>query len=201
MIASGQNLKRLVTFGRRLPRKKAMVAALRPPEKPTPCPMRRHRLRPARRFSTRWSILRSSNTRSCLDLPLRGARMASKALHAACQLYMLWCWMDMLADEYSGPGHFMCVDRGVPDGVWWRMPGPRLERTHALCEPCVSRTGLSPPVCGRQIRVELHIQDIRPRMLPPSAAPRRQASCTHPCCSFPGSGLRAHSTLHSPGPG
>jgi transposase len=53
MIASGQNLKRLVAFGRRLPRKKAVVAALRPPEKPTPCPMRRHRLRPARRFSTR----------------------------------------------------------------------------------------------------------------------------------------------------
>jgi hypothetical protein len=110
----------------------------------------------------------------------------------------LWCCMKMQRDEYSGPGHFMCVDRDVPDGAWWRRLGPRLERTHALCEPCVSRTGLSPPVCGKQTRVELHIQDIRPRMLPPSAAPRRQASCTHPCCSFPGSGLSAHGTLHSP---
>src|SRR5215203_6016500 len=95
----------------------------------------------------------------------------------------------------------MCVDRGVPVGVWWRRLGPRLERRHALCEPCVSRTGLSPPVCGRQSRVELHIRDIEPRMLPPSAAPGRQVSCTHPCCSFPiCSALRAHGTLHSPTP-
>jgi hypothetical protein len=28
--------------------------------------------------------------------PLKGARMAPKRLHAACQgVYMLWCWMDM----------------------------------------------------------------------------------------------------------
>jgi hypothetical protein len=114
---------------------------------------------------------------------------------------MLWCWMDMLADEYFGPGHFRCVDRGVPDGVWWRRPGPRLDRRHALCEPCVSRRGLCPPVCGRQSRAELHIQDIGPRMLPHARAPRRQASCTHPCCSFPiCSALRAHGTLHSPTP-
>jgi transposase len=52
MIASGQNLKRLVGFGPRVPRKLAMVAALRPPEKPSPYLIRRHRVRPARRFST-----------------------------------------------------------------------------------------------------------------------------------------------------
>jgi hypothetical protein len=52
MIASGQNLKRLVAFGPRVPRKTAMVAVLRPPEKPYPYPIRRHRARPARRFST-----------------------------------------------------------------------------------------------------------------------------------------------------
>src|SRR5215210_2107580 len=73
--------------------------------------------------------------------------------------------------------------------------GPRLHRRHALCGPCVSRTGISPAVCGRRTRAELHIQDIRPRMLPPSAAPRRGACCTHPCYSFPCSGLRAHGTL------
>jgi len=43
MIASGQNLKRLVTFGPGCPKKMAMVAALRPPEKPSPHPIRRHR--------------------------------------------------------------------------------------------------------------------------------------------------------------
>src|SRR5215216_5192290 len=103
--------------------------------------------------------------------------------------------MIMQEDEYSGLG-FMCVEGGVLVG----MRRPRLVRTHALCGPCVSRTGLSPPVCGRRTQAELHIQDIRPRMLPPSAAPRRGASCTHPCCSFPYSSLRAHSTLHSPAP-
>jgi hypothetical protein len=83
--------------------------------------------------------------------------------------------------------------------------GPTLHRRHALCEPCVSRTGISPSVCGRRTRAELHIQDIRPSMIPSSAAPRRRASCTHPCCSFPGSALGsalgAHGTLHSPGRG
>jgi hypothetical protein len=38
MIASGQNVKRLVAFGPRRPKKIAMVAALRPPEKPSPAP-------------------------------------------------------------------------------------------------------------------------------------------------------------------
>jgi hypothetical protein len=113
---------------------------------------------------------------------------------------MLWWCMKMQADEYPGPGHFMCVDRGLPVGVWWRRLGPRLERTHALCEPCVSRRGLSPPACGRRTRAELHIQGIRPRMLPHARASRRRASCTHPCCSFPiCSALRVHGTLHSPG--
>jgi transposase len=53
MIASGQNVKRLVAFGPRGPKKSAMVAALRPPEKPHLRPIRRHRTIPARRFSTR----------------------------------------------------------------------------------------------------------------------------------------------------
>src|SRR5215208_1211034 len=94
----------------------------------------------------------------------------------------------------------MCVDRGVPLGVWWHRLGPRLERTHALCGPCVSRRGLSPPACGRRTRAERHIQDIGPRMLLHARAPRRRASCTHPCCSFPYvcSSLRTHGTLHSP---
>src|SRR5829696_2973361 len=81
---------------------------------------------------------------------------------------------------------------------WRPRLGPRLERTHALSEPCVSRTGLSPSVCDMQTLAELHIQDIGPRMLPSSAAPGRGASCTHPCCSFPCSALGAHGTLHSP---
>src|SRR5829696_2495614 len=80
----------------------------------------------------------------------------------------------------------------------WR---PRLERTQALFEPCVSRRGLCPSVCGRRTLAELHIQDIGPRMLPSSAAPRLGACCRHPCCSFPCSTLRAHGTLHSPGRG
>ena len=53
MIASGQNVKRLLDFGPRCPRKIALVAALRPPEKPSPHPIRRHRTSPAWRFSTR----------------------------------------------------------------------------------------------------------------------------------------------------
>ena len=43
MIASGQNVKRLLAFGPGGPRKTAMVAALRPPEKPFPHLLRRHR--------------------------------------------------------------------------------------------------------------------------------------------------------------
>jgi transposase len=54
MIASGQNLKRLLAFGPGRPKNIAMVAALRPPEQPSPHPPRRHRTIPARRFSTRW---------------------------------------------------------------------------------------------------------------------------------------------------
>ena len=105
----------------------------------------------------------------------------------------------MQGDECSGPG-LTCVDRGVLVGMRRRRLGPRLSRTHALCEPCVCRTGISPSVCGRRTRAELHIQDMPPRMLPSSAALRRGASCRHPCCSFPCSGLRAHGTLHSPRP-
>lgn len=61
MIASGQNAKRLVAFGPRGPKQFAL-AALRPPEKPSPHPIRRHRTIPVRRFSTGWCILRSSYT-------------------------------------------------------------------------------------------------------------------------------------------
>src|SRR5215212_7565512 len=95
--------------------------------------------------------------------------------------------MIMQEDEYSGPG-LMYVEGGVLVG----MRRPRLERTHALYGPCVCRTGSCPPACGRRIRAELHIQDIGPRMLQPFAAPRRGASCTHPCCSFPSLALFAH---------
>src|SRR5829696_5018048 len=110
------------------------------------------------------------------------------------EVYVLWCWMNMQRDECSGPG-LMCVDRGVLVGMRRPRLGPRLHHTHALCGPCVSRTGFCPSVCGRRTRAELHIQDIGPRMLPTSAALRRRASCRHPCCSFPCSGLRAHGTL------
>ena len=54
MIASGQNVKRLLAFGPRGPRKTAMVAALRPPERPSRHPLYRHRTIPVQRFSTGW---------------------------------------------------------------------------------------------------------------------------------------------------
>src|SRR5829696_3384866 len=60
MIASGQNIKRLVSFGSGGPKKTAMVAALRPPEKPPPYPIRQHPTIPARRFSTGWGEIGSS---------------------------------------------------------------------------------------------------------------------------------------------
>ena len=43
MVASGQNVKRLVTFGPRGPKKPATAVALRPPERPSPRLIRRHR--------------------------------------------------------------------------------------------------------------------------------------------------------------
>jgi hypothetical protein len=52
MRASGQNVKRLLAFGHKGPKNTAMVAALRPPEKPPPHPIHRHRRTTARRFST-----------------------------------------------------------------------------------------------------------------------------------------------------
>ena len=60
MIASGQNVKRLLAFGPGRPKKIAMVAALRPPEQSSPRPLRRHRTIPAWRFSTGWCALRTS---------------------------------------------------------------------------------------------------------------------------------------------
>ena len=52
MIAAGQNLKRLLIFGPRGPRKTAVVAALRPPERPSRHPLYRHCTIPVRRFLT-----------------------------------------------------------------------------------------------------------------------------------------------------
>jgi hypothetical protein len=56
------------------PKKMAMVAALRPPEKPSLHPIRRHRTIPAWRFSTRWGILRSPHPASCIVPILRRRR-------------------------------------------------------------------------------------------------------------------------------
>jgi hypothetical protein len=65
--AAGQNVKRLLAFGSRGPRKPAQVAALRRPE--ARCPGRFHKVRRHRRkallgpagcFSTGWGILRTS---------------------------------------------------------------------------------------------------------------------------------------------
>ena len=60
ITATGQNIKRLLTFGSRGPRRPAQVAALRPPERPSlhlgPRGLRDHRrscARPSPRFSTR----------------------------------------------------------------------------------------------------------------------------------------------------
>src|SRR5215218_11316402 len=83
------------------------------------------------------------------------------------------CWCMKMQGSECPRGGIMCVGRGVPVGVRWRRLGPRPEHTQALCGPCVSRTGLSPPVCGRRSRAELHIRDIRQRMLPPAAADRK----------------------------
>ena len=63
MIASGQNIKRLVFFGSGGPRKAAMVAALRPPEEPPSSSIRRHRTISTQRFSTGSAVLgRSQST-------------------------------------------------------------------------------------------------------------------------------------------
>ncbi len=59
MIASGQNVKRLVEFGSPSPKKIAKAVALRPPEKPSPHPLRRHRTIPTPRFSTRCTLPRT----------------------------------------------------------------------------------------------------------------------------------------------
>jgi hypothetical protein len=70
MIASGQNVKRLLAFGTASPRRAAQVAALRRPESRR-CgfhDLRTHRESrqwcPARTFSTRWKIQRTSPLRS-----------------------------------------------------------------------------------------------------------------------------------------
>ena len=66
MIACGQNVKRLVAFGPGRPKKIAMAVAvaLRPPEKPSPHPLRRHRTIPAWRFSTRCGLPRTPRANS-----------------------------------------------------------------------------------------------------------------------------------------
>ncbi len=53
VVASGQNVKRLLTFGRRGPRKPAQAAALRPSERPLH-PLNGHRHRIPRRAFTRY---------------------------------------------------------------------------------------------------------------------------------------------------
>ena len=70
IIASGQNLKRLLAFGPGRPRKTAMVAALRPPDKPSPhYPPRRHRTIEAWRFSTRCPLPRTPVNKLLLAYP------------------------------------------------------------------------------------------------------------------------------------
>jgi hypothetical protein len=70
MIASGQNVERLLAFGTRRPRRVAQAAALRRPEAGRPGfpDVRRHRGRciwaPAGPCSTGWYILRTSPVRS-----------------------------------------------------------------------------------------------------------------------------------------
>ena len=60
LVAFGQNVKRLLTFGHRHPRKKAQVAALRPPSRPTSMLLTRGKgyfrppRRPSRRSATAW---------------------------------------------------------------------------------------------------------------------------------------------------
>ena len=59
LVASGQNVKRLLTFGHRHPRKKAQVAALQPPSRLTLCCSQAkvifgRRDAPSRRSATAW---------------------------------------------------------------------------------------------------------------------------------------------------
>jgi Transposase DDE domain len=73
VIAAGQNIKRLLTFSGRGPRKLAQVEALRPPAL-TPSAngrrlLGRHRRRSTpllARFSTGWGVLRSPHTAYCI---------------------------------------------------------------------------------------------------------------------------------------
>jgi transposase len=74
MVAAGQNVKRLVAFGPGRPRKTAMVAALRPPDKPSPYPIRRPRTSPAWRFSTRCPLPRTRVNKVRKAVPNRRAR-------------------------------------------------------------------------------------------------------------------------------
>jgi hypothetical protein len=52
LIAAGQNVKRLMEFGGRSPQKVAQAAALRPPKRSLPRPIRGHRAAQAGHFST-----------------------------------------------------------------------------------------------------------------------------------------------------
>ena len=60
MTASGQNIKRLLTYGSRGPRRPAQVVALRPPERPSPCLDHR---RPGANFPSLGSRVPSFSTR------------------------------------------------------------------------------------------------------------------------------------------
>ena len=79
-VDPGQNLKRLLAFGTRSPRRVAQVAALRRPEAGRRGfhDLRIHRKRrqwcSARTFSTRWCILRSTYPAPCIgSVPWRAA--------------------------------------------------------------------------------------------------------------------------------
>jgi hypothetical protein len=69
MTAAGQNVKRLLTFGRKGPRRPAQVAALRVPEAArrsphrTPSPLRDANFRRSEPFSTSWQAKDSHSNR------------------------------------------------------------------------------------------------------------------------------------------
>ena len=121
VTAAGQNIKRLLTFSGRRPRKLAQVEALRPPVPTSRANSRllrgSHRRRSTpllARFSTGWGILRSSDASSCINRPPAGAERASEGLHAAWHgFHILWWCMKMQRGEYAPahrpPGPFLCT--------------------------------------------------------------------------------------------
>jgi len=108
MIASGQNAKRLLTFRSGGPRMTAMVAALRPPERPSEHPLYRHRTIPARRFSTRcylprrWMNKGKRKGQSLAELrPFFVATLAFWSSHTLAVGLMFWLTRNRLVGSYS----------------------------------------------------------------------------------------------------